>query len=64
MTADTYYEMKILNEKIKKAKINRNDLRLYTCQLTIEQCNLINSIFDEFIETVGKAWEETFKEVK
>ena len=63
MTVDTYYEMKILNEKIKKAKKNKNSLRLYACQLTTEQCNIINSIFDEFIETVGKVWEEMYKEV-
>ena len=62
MKVDTYYEMKILNEKIKKAKKNKNSLRLYACQLTTEQCDLINSIFDEFIETVGKVWEEMYKE--
>jgi hypothetical protein len=62
MRVDTYYEMKILNEKIKKAKRNANCYRLYACQLTTKECDLVNSIFDEFIETVGKIWEEMNKE--
>ena len=62
MRVDTYYEMKILNEKIKKAKRNANRYRLYTCQLTTKECDLVNSIFDEYIETVGKVWEEMYKE--
>ena len=62
MKVDTYYEMKILNEKIKKSKNTTNRLRLYACQLTTKECDIINSVFDEFIETVGKVWEEMYKE--
>ena len=62
MSSDTYNEMVILNEKIKECKHRNN--RLYrTYLLNEKQCDLINSIFDEFIEVVGKAWEEKYKEV-